>query len=179
MTSLTLASLHHHGHLSRAVCCRFADLEREMLLPPGFRVNHPVLDRIQGGDQMKRHTEKTSNYSMNWALGDERPELNDGGNGRPVPPPGVLRSQLSTTCSRITKAGLYSQFLSLCRITNRTDLPSTKTYRETKELSTEFQRAKRSLYKLCENKGYGVWMKKPVEQEQFDSSVLERVTLNH
>ncbi len=178
MSSLSLGSLHHHGHLARAVCCRFSELEQEKLLPPGFQVNHPCLDRVQGGDQLKRHTEKTSNFSMNWSLGDERAELNDGGNGRPVPPPGALRSQLSTTCSRITKASLYALFLHLCKVANRTELLSARTYRDTKELSTDFQRAKRSMYKVCENKGYGVWMKKPLEQEQFDSSVLERVTLN-
>ncbi len=178
MSSLTLGSLHHHGHLARAICCRFSELERDSLLPPGFRVNHPGLDRVHGGDQMKRHTEKTSNLSMNWAHGDERAELNDGGNGKPVPAPGLLRSQLSTTCSRISKISLYSEFIRLCRAANRSDLLNAKTYSEAKELAGDFQRAKRSLFKVCENKGYGMWMKKPVEQEQFDSSVLEHVRLN-
>ena len=173
MSSLVLGSLHHHGHLSRAVCCRFRELEHD--LPPGFQVNHPQLGRVQGGDDMKRHTEKTSNLSMNWALGDSKAELNDGGNGRPVLPPSLPKSQLSTTCSRICKSGLYSQFLSLSQMKGRSDLLAANTYKEAKEMSVHFQQAKQSLYKLCEMKGYGSWMKKPLEQEQFDNSVLQRL----
>ena len=75
-SSLTLGSLHHHGHLSRAVCCRVREIEGD--LPTGFIVNHASLGRAGGGDEMKRHTEKTSNFSLNWALGDDKAELTDG-----------------------------------------------------------------------------------------------------
>ena len=172
LSSLTLGSLHHHGHLSRALCCRFSDLAD---LPPGFAVHHPRLGRVQGGDEMKRHTEKACNFSLNWAHGDQVGELNDGGNGRPVPTPGVLRSQLSLSCSRISKAAMFGEFVDLCRLAGRTDLFEGRSYREVKEAAAGFQRAKEALYKLCERKGYGVWMKKPPEQEQFDTSILERL----
>lgn len=173
MSSLTLGSLHHHGHLSRAVCCRFGELQES--LPPPFHTNHPFLGRVQGGDDMKRHTEKTSTYSLNWALGDDKGELNDGGIGKPVLPPGVPKSELSSISSRICKASLYSQFVSLCKMKNRTDLLENKSYKDAKELATSFQQAKQSLYQLCEKKGYGRWMRKPVEQEQFDISVISRL----
>ena len=201
LTSLTLGSLHHHGHLSRAVCCRFGDLAAGGVggrgegggddlaagevglagvgggggLPDGFEVNHPLLGRVRGGDEMKRHTEKACNFSLNWAHGDQLGELNDGGNGRPVPIPGLPRSQLSLACSRISKASLFGQFVALCQLTNRTDLFAGRSYREVKEAAAGFRRAKEMLYKLCEQKGYGVWMRKPPEQEQFDVSVLERL----
>lgn len=172
MSSLTLGSLHHHGHLSRAVCCRFADLGGSDCLPKSFCVNHPTLGRVHGGDEMRRHTEKTSNYSLNWAHGDERGELNDGVTGRPVPPPGLPKSQLGMLSSRVSKANLFVSFLQLAQLTKRDKLVSAKSYKVAKELAGDFQEAKKELYKLCERKGYGMWMKKPVEQEQFDKSVV-------
>ena len=191
MSSLVLGSLHHHGHLSRAVCCRFAELDAELASlghaetgePPltdclNFKTNHPKLGRVAGGDEMKRHTEKTSGLSLNWKFGDEKAEINDGVTGRPVLPAGVLRSKLSTTCSRISKAGMYSLFLSLCGLKNRPDLLAAKTYKEAKEMAVCFQRAKQCLYKLCQRKGYGSWMKKPFEQEQFGSAVLQQLNIN-
>lgn len=171
MSSLTLGSLHHHGHLARAVCCRFNELQGDSCLPKSFFVNHPTLGRVHGGDEMKRHTEKTSNYSINWAYGDQKGELNDGVMGRPVPPPGLARSQLGTLSSRVSKAHLFVSFLRLAQLAKRDDLVSAKNYKAAKEAATNFQEAKKALYQLCEKKGYGMWMKKPVEQELFDKAV--------
>ena len=178
MSSLTLGSLHHHGHLARAVCCRFAELEADDGgMPANFRVNHPTLGRVQGGDEMRRHTEKTSNFSLNWALGDERGELNDGVNGRPVAPPTLARSQLGTLSSRVSKANLFVAFLQLAQLVKRDDLVSAKSYKVAKQASKDFQEAKNNLFKLCDKKGYGMWMKKPVEQEQFDKSVVNLLNI--
>ena len=174
MSSLTLGSLHHHGHLSRAVCCRFGDIKEH--LPTRFTVNHPVLGRVQGGDEMRRHTEKTSNFSLNWALGDEHGELVDGGNGYPVPPPGIPKVQVPSVPSRVSKISLFTEFLKLAQVCNRSELLVGKTYKEMKELAVAFQCAKKALYTYCEKRGYGVWMKKPVEEEQFDKSVVERLS---
>ena len=127
---------------------------------------------------MKRHTEKTSGLSLNWKLGDERAEINDGVTGRPVLPQGVPRSKIATTCSRISKASMYSQFLSLCQLRNRSDLLTSKTYKEAKEMAVDFQTAKQCLYKLCQRKGYGSWMKKPSEQEEFASTALQQLDIN-
>ncbi len=173
MSSLTLGSLHHHGHLSRAVCCRFNDLAAS--LPQSYQVNHPSLGRVQGGDDMKRHTEKTSTFSLNWALGDEKGELNDGGTGRPTPPPGIPKSVLTTMTSRVSKAQIFGQFLKLTELAQQREPFEGKTYKECKEMAVDFQEAKRELYKHCEGRGYGMWMRKPLEQEQFDSRVLELI----
>ncbi len=175
MSSISLGSLHHHGHLSRAVCCRFADVSENQQLPAGYRVNHPYLGRVEGGDKMQRHTDKTSNLSMNWCLGDERGELIDGGNGCPVSAKGVPKSyQPPALPSRVAKINLYAEFVELARICNRGDLLSAKTYKEAKELATKFHDAKQLLYTHCKVKGYGLWMSKPVEEEQFGATVLER-----
>ena len=121
MSSLTLGSLHHHGHLSRAVCCRVREIEGD--LPTGFTVNHPSLGRAGGGDEMKRHTEKTRNFSLNWALGDDKAELTDGVTGRPVTGQCLLPSP--TPLSRISKASLFSTFVTLCKNSERDEISDT------------------------------------------------------
>ena len=176
MSSLTLGSLHHHGHLSRAVCCRFSDVNSN--LPPGFFVNHPSLGRVVGGDELKRHTEKTSNFSLNWAMGDMKGELIDGGNGRLVGMSwgGGKRAQNSMP-SRVSKLSLYHEFIQLAKLCDRQELLVVDTYKRTKELAKDFQQAKKALFKMCERKKYGKWMSKPTEEEQFDSSALSILKL--
>ena len=137
MSSLTLGSLHHHGHLSRAVCCRVREIEED--LPTGFTVNHPSLGRAGGGDEMKRHTEKTSNFSLNWALGDDKAELTDGVTGRPVTGQCVLPSP--TPLSRISKASLFSTFVTLCTNSERDEISDTTTYSDVKRVALEYQQA--------------------------------------
>ena len=166
MSSITLGSLHHHGHLARAVCCRLQEISSS--LPPHFKVVHPNLGRSQGGDEMKRHTEKTTNYCMNWSLGDEHPEVTDGTMGRPVPPPSFQQEyRAPITRSKVCKAELYNLFLSLCKLTNCTELSSTPTYSDTKQSAASYQQAKALLYEYCEKQGMGMWMSKPIEQNQF------------
>ena len=173
MASLTLGSLYHHGHLSRAVCCRFADLDET--LPWGFRVNHPQLGRVQGGDDVRRHTERTSNFSMNWALGDQKAELLDGGNGRILGPPGTAAKHIRIPPSRVSKICLFSEFLQLSEEAGRQDLLKATSYGQAKLQATGFQQAKDSLFKLCLEKRFGQWMKKPPEEDAFDKTALDQI----
>ena len=175
MSSLTLGCLHHHGHLSRAVCCRVREIEED--LPTGFTVNHPSLGRAGGGDEMKRHTEKTSNFSLNWALGDNKAELTDGVTGRPVTGQRLLPSP--TPLSRISKASLFSTFVTLCKNNERDEISDTTTYSDVKRVALEYQQAKSTLFRCFQKKGYAFWMKKPEEQEQFTTSTLLRLNLIH
>ena len=177
MASLTLGSLHHHGHLARATCCRFKDIDN---LPLGFSVKHPSLGRVNGGNGMKRYVEKTSNLSMNWALGDTRGELIDGGNGR------LVVNSLKDTResdgvilppSRVSKLCLYNEFVQVAMVCNRQELVQTDNYKKAKELARGFQQAKEVFFKFCEKKGYGQWMKKPEEEELFDLSALDHFQL--
>ena len=164
-SSITLGSLHHHGHLSRAVCCRFSEMTN---LPPEYHVNHPYLTRVAGGGDMKRHTEKTINYSCNWSLGENDAELCDGVTGRPL-------SSVSTTygsVSRIAKASLFAQFHLLCRAAQRDDLAGQSLYLDAKQSSASYQAAKKRLFEESIQKGYGHWMKKPPEISMFDSTVV-------
>jgi double-stranded RNA-specific adenosine deaminase len=151
MSSLTLGSLHHHGHLCRAVCCRAADIEHS--LPAGFTVNHPTLGRAEGGDRMDRHTDKTSALSLNWAFGDEKAELTEGVTGR-----------LDSQVPRISKASLFASYVTLC---SKNCHNITTTYSDAKKVSLAYQEAKRALFEVFQKKGDGQWVKKPEELEQF------------
>ena len=75
--------LYDHAHLSRAVCCRLGLGEPliEDKLPAGFKINHPRLGRVTIYEP-QRETEKTKSMSVNWCLGDQRPEVSDGTKGR-------------------------------------------------------------------------------------------------
>ena len=157
--SLSLGSLHHHGHLSRAVCCRFHELGSS--LRPPYKVNHPLLGRVRGGDDMQRHTEKTSNLSMNWVINDSKPELNDGTTGRPS-------SSEASGPSQLSKSSLFAQFRSLSSVSGHADYLSIQSYAEAKSLATAYQKTKGLLHKYCLEKGYGLWMKKPPEIDQFN-----------
>ena len=162
MSSLTLGSLHHHGHLSRAVCCRVKEIQD---LPVGFNVNHPSLGRVTGGDNIKRHTEKTSQYSLNWAKGDEKAELTDGVTGRPVSGYGKLQNQLQM--SRICKAHLFSMFIDVREKIQHNAINQMTTYGDAKKTSVEYQKAKLALTNFLRTKGYYNWVKKPEEEESF------------
>ena len=168
MTSLTLGSLHHHGHLSRAVCCRLQELSSS--LPPSFTIAHPTLGRSLGGDEMKRHTEKTTNYCMNWSLGDQYPEVTDGTMGRPVPVASASQQATTIPRSKVCKAELFQLFLLLCKVTNRHDLSSSPTYYDAKQGASSYQQVKTLLYQYCQKRGMGMWMSKPIEQNQFGST---------
>lgn len=170
MSSLTLGSLHHHGHLSRAVCCRFNSIPD---LPPNFKTNHPLLGRVAGGDEMKRHTDKTSSQSINWTLGDTSVEVLDGSLGRPITSANAKTGDIKAT-SRIAKLNFYSEFILLCKVANRMDLVEGCDYQQVKCKAVDFQKAKELLFKECKKKGYGVWMTKPQEEKKFDQTVIDR-----
>ena len=173
MSSLTLGSLHHHGHLSRAVCCRAMGPDGSN--PADFTVNHPSLGRTRGGDVMERHTDnKTSNFSLNWALGDDKAELTDGTNGRLV----VTSKHAPNTPPRISKASFFSLFITLCKTSEHSEINDKTTYSDVKQSALKYQQTKSKLFELLRKKGYGTWLKKPEEQEQFTVSILRLKLIN-
>ena len=162
LASLTLGYLYDHGHLSRAVCCRLqhnSDLNTE--LPAPYHVNHPRLGHVTAYDP-PRETEKTNNLSVNWSIGDSVPEVTDGRTGACM-----TRTHNSPTPSRICKAALFESFKEICTKVGREELLNAETYREAKNMATDFQEAKHKMYNYFRSSKYGPWVSKPIEQELF------------
>ncbi|XP_078577057.1 uncharacterized protein LOC144862455 isoform X6 [Branchiostoma floridae x Branchiostoma japonicum] len=151
-----------HGHLTRAVCCRWArgDVEIQSLLPPNYKLNHPQVGRVMTFSP-PRETEKTKPLSINWCLGQDIAEVIDSTKGKCVERYGCH------PVSKVSKSSLYVLFRTLCSKMNRDDLLTAKTYHQAKLMAKEFQKAKAALFEVCEKNGYGKWMQKPPEEEMF------------
>nr|QAB05535.1 double-stranded RNA-specific adenosine deaminase 1 [Haliotis diversicolor] len=162
LDSLTLGFLYDHGHLARAVCCRVNKSEPpiDTLLPPLFHLNHPWLGRVTACDP-PRETQKTKSLSINWCLGDPRPEVLDG-------PLGLCHTAIEKGFfSRLTKKNLYDSFKKVATRFGRSDLLETETYYKAKMMAVDFQTAKSIMLKKFKENKYGPWVSKPVEEEMF------------
>ncbi|XP_064476436.1 double-stranded RNA-specific adenosine deaminase-like isoform X2 [Ornithodoros turicata] len=160
LSSITLGNLYHHGHLSRAVCCRLeGDPSLDSQLPVGYNLHHPTLGCVSGHNP-PRDTEKTKPYSINWCIGDERPEVTNSGTG--------MRQDRSGTNleSRVSKASLFNLFKDTCEQLKREDLLD-KTYGETKDSALGYQGAKKVLFERFLKLDRGRWVRKPPEEEMF------------
>ncbi|XP_078666178.1 uncharacterized protein LOC144908459 isoform X6 [Branchiostoma floridae x Branchiostoma belcheri] len=162
LSSVTLGMMYIHGHLTRAVCCRWArgDVELQSLLPPNYKLNHPQVGRVMTFSP-PRETEKTKPLSINWCLGQDIAEVIDSTKGKCVERYGCH------PVSKVSKSSLYVLFRTLCSKMNRDDLLAAKTYHQAKLMAKEFQTAKAALFEICEKNGYGKWMQKPPEEEMF------------
>lgn len=65
------------------------------------------------------------------------------------------------------KKSLYEDFKSLCRQLNRNDFLCAKTYYDAKQMATGYQAAKAAFFQRLAEKGYGDWVKKPLEVDYF------------
>ncbi|XP_063682511.1 double-stranded RNA-specific adenosine deaminase-like isoform X3 [Bolinopsis microptera] len=139
LSSLTLGCLYHHGHLSRAVCCRYNDIP----LPAPYRLNHPLLGCVPG-QEAERELGKTNEMSMNWCAGDDKVEVLDGCRGRCAK--GVI-----SRLARVSVLKEYEEFSGA----------ECKDYNKVKERITEYCEAKEVYNKFVKEKNYGVWIKKP------------------
>ncbi|KAL5268288.1 hypothetical protein ACHWQZ_G002224 [Mnemiopsis leidyi] len=139
MSSLTLGCLYHHGHLSRAVCCRYKDIP----LPPPYNLNHPLLGCVPG-QEAERELGKTNEMSMNWCAGDDKVEILDGCRGRCAK--GVV--------SRLARVSILKEYADFTG-------SECKDYNEVKEKISGYCEAKEVYNKFVKEKNYGVWIKKP------------------
>ncbi|XP_032824858.2 double-stranded RNA-specific adenosine deaminase isoform X2 [Petromyzon marinus] len=162
LSSITLGYLYSHGHLARAVCCR---MEKEAatfnsVAPAGFSLHHPRVGRVSVYDSA-RQVGKTKETSANWSLGDERPEILDGTKGKALDQTGAL------VVSRLSKRALSKAFTLTWHKFNHREPPGGGSYAEAKIAAGDFQMAKQRLWESLERLGYGEWIPKPQEEEQF------------
>ncbi|XP_077972508.1 double-stranded RNA-specific adenosine deaminase-like isoform X2 [Styela clava] len=162
MSTLTLGMLYNHGHLTRAICCRvqkfMEQLEPDLSPPIPFTVHHPKVSGQNPDREIAKM--KTREFSVNWSLGDERPEVLDGTTGKSEPRFG------SVGISRICKAGLFQEFQKLCTKFDQQDMFKDGYYKS-KMGAAEYQSAKQTLWYAFEKNGFGKWMPKPKEEKDF------------
>ncbi|NWH35250.1 DSRAD deaminase, partial [Chloropsis hardwickii] len=163
--SVTLGYLYSQGHLTRAICCRMereGSTLKEKLQAP-YHINHPEVGRVSVYDSA-RQTGKTKESSVNWCLADESEvEVLDGTKGKV--------DGLKLEVSRVSKRKMFTLFQQLCAKNNRKDLQSFSVYSDAKEAATAYQAAKQCFFSTLEELGYGSWIRKPQEEENF--SVLD------
>ncbi|CAK8675624.1 unnamed protein product [Clavelina lepadiformis] len=159
MSSLTLGMLYHHGHLTRAICCRLDsylqnyDFNQETSL---YRVHHPEVAKVSGEDPGRDTGKiKTREFSMNWCLYDEQPEVLDGTKGRCEPRYGCVNP-----VSRVSKSAFYSQFKKICK-------EEYESYAKAKQDASDYRDTCNVMKKAFESAGCGKWMGKPSEEEEF------------
>ncbi|NWI39742.1 DSRAD deaminase, partial [Picathartes gymnocephalus] len=163
--SVTLGYLYSQGHLTRAICCRMerdGNTLKEKLQAP-YHINHPEVGRVSVYDSA-RQTGKTKESSVNWCLADESEvEVLDGTKGKV--------DGLKLEVSRVSKRKMFTLFQQLCAKNNRKDLLSFSAYSDAKEAASAYQAAKQCFFSALEELGYGSWIRKPQEEENF--SVLD------
>ncbi|NXA10288.1 DSRAD deaminase, partial [Sapayoa aenigma] len=161
LSSVTLGYLYSQGHLTRAICCRVArdgNTLKEKLQAP-YHINHPEVGRVSVYDST-RQTGKTKELSVNWCLADESEvEILDGTKGKVDGP--------KLEVSRVSKRKMFTLFQQLCAKNNREDLLNLSVYSDAKKAATVYQAAKQSFFTTLEELGYGRWIRKPQEEENF------------
>ncbi|NXJ70381.1 DSRAD deaminase, partial [Rostratula benghalensis] len=164
LSSVTLGYLYSQGHLTRAICCRLARdgnaLQGRLRAP--YHINHPEVGRVSVYDSA-RQTGKTKESSVNWCLADESEvEVLDGTKGKVDGP--------KLEVSRVSKRRMFTLFQQLCAKNNRRDLQSLSVYSDAKEAATGYQEAKQHFFGALEEMGYGSWIRKPQEEDNFSFS---------
>ncbi|XP_053906810.1 double-stranded RNA-specific adenosine deaminase isoform X3 [Cuculus canorus] len=167
LSSVTLGYLYSQGHLTRAICCRVARdgnvLQGKLQAP--YHINHPEVGRVSVYDSA-RQTGKTKESSVNWCLADESEvEILDGTKGKVDGP--------KLEVSRLSKRRMFALFQQLRAKNNRKDLQHFTVYSEAKEAAAEYQEAKQRFFVALEAMGYGSWIRKPQEEENFSFTVAQ------
>ncbi|NWW79874.1 DSRAD deaminase, partial [Climacteris rufus] len=161
LSSVTLGYLYSQGHLTRAICCRMTrdeNILKEKLQAP-YHINHPEVGRVSVYDSA-RQTGKMKESSVNWCLADESEvEVLDGTKGKV--------DGLKLEVSRVSKRKMFTLFQQLCAKSNRKDLLSLSVYSDAKEAATAYQAAKQCFFSMLEELGYGSWICKPQEEDNF------------
>ncbi|XP_049791695.1 double-stranded RNA-specific editase Adar-like isoform X1 [Schistocerca nitens] len=158
LESIVLGSLFHPSHMYRAICGRIESTIQG--LPPPYRLNKPLMSLITSPEV--RQPGKAPNYSVNWTVGMEGPEIINSVTGKDE----------SGTASRLSKQSFFTRFLNLAgRIKDTTKMNTVKQpalYSDAKLAVREYQMAKEQLVLAFVKAGLGTWLKKPIEQDQFE-----------
>ncbi|CAG2256189.1 ADARB [Mytilus edulis] len=154
--SIILGHLYHAEHLSRAVFGRLSGIKD---IPTPYKLNQPFLSGIRNPES--RMPGKAPSFAVNWCLSNPTLEVINTTTGK-TEQGGI---------SRLCKQSLFNQFSKLCgnipSIVSKSESSEPQLYSEAKGRVMDYQLAKEELYNTFQRAGYGVWVKKPLEQDMF------------
>ncbi|GIX72193.1 double-stranded RNA-specific editase 1 [Caerostris extrusa] len=157
LDSVILGGLFHPNHLHRALFGRFENSIED--LPPSFKINKPKMCVISSPET--RHLAKSPNFSVNWTTGLERAEIVNAITGKTE----------GNEVSRLAKRAFFQRFLNIYnRIPHITDYETPKQgmYVAYKNVVKHYQEAKKALALAFTKADLGNWVKKPIEQNEFE-----------
>ena len=175
-SSITIGSRFHPGHVTRALYSRIQDHEN-MCLPHHYRLNEPPL--LTTTSPESRHPSKAHDYSVNWVQGGSA-EIVCCATGR------TTQGSPSRLCKRV----LADKFVKLCSDSNimfgrpslralSTEAIAESSYDEIKNLASDHVSAKRELVERLVSAGCGMWVAKPVDQDQFSMGHVRDIITNN
>lgn len=163
--SIVLGREYHHGHFARAMCCRTYDILNKYL-PDPYYIHHPFLSTVSLHIEEKEGQQ--TKYSLNWSLGDEKPELIDGFSGKVIDRSPFRSTKNQGLCSsRLCKAAFLFRFRELGRILNNRDMSIAPNYMEAKSLAEDYQEVKQKFRHFTHKMGLGHWIQMPKEISLF------------
>lgn len=80
----------------------------------------------------------------------------------------LLRPKLDV--SRVSKRRMFALFQQLCAKNDCKDLQNLSVYSDAKEAAAGYQEAKQRFFSALEEMGYGSWIRKPQEEDNFSFS---------
>ncbi|CAG5114239.1 Oidioi.mRNA.OKI2018_I69.chr2.g8301.t1.cds [Oikopleura dioica] len=162
LSSISLGGLYHRQHFPRAMFERIENIGTDYA--SSFRLNKPMMSPC--GTEEPRRAKNTPPFSINWCIIDEKLEKIDTVTGK----------QMTREPSRLCKRELFQLYLRTIEqlgpvvdksYAQKIQEIKTKSYLDAKNLSTEYQTVKNSLYEKMKVANVGYWVKKPEEFESF------------
>ncbi|BES99094.1 adenosine deaminase [Nesidiocoris tenuis] len=156
--SIVVGSLFHPSHLRRAL---YGRIESSIMgLPPPYRLNKLMMNTTSSPEA--RNPGKAPNHSVNWVVVEEGVEVVNAMTGKCI----------SGSASRLCKQKLFHSFFECLQanLPTRTGISvsnASDVYYDAKSSAESYNDAKRHMVDAFKRAGYGVWVKKPVEQDQF------------
>jgi len=159
--SVVLGSLFHPTHMYRALTARIQST-LPPTLPAHYKLHTPRLNLLSSAEV--RQPGKAPNYSVNWTKGKEGVEVVDAMKGK---------EQDSSKASRLCKMAMFKRWLELAKCDKLSKVekvvkPAQSMYSEAKDGSKKFQDVKKLLFKAFKDAELGNWVKKPMEQDEFE-----------
>lgn len=157
LDSVILGGLFNSNHLQRALFTRFESNLKD--LPAVFHLNKPKMCATTSPEM--RHLSKSPNFSVNWTLGLGRAEVVNATTGKTE----------SGQISRLSKKSFFQRFLNIYDRLSHTDTyqqPYPPIYASFKNAVKDYREAQKVLNDAYLEAGLGCWVKKPIEQHEFE-----------